>query len=191
MLGLPLLMAALAPSAADRPSELIGQTAPPLAADFALHGKPVTPADLKGKVVLLHFWALWCQPCRDDFNGLRDWQTRYRRQGLEVIGVTRYYRDFAFDKGRGRVVAAKAPLTAEQERAAVKEFAAHHRLGYCLLMLPGEEGRKVFAEYGAGRLPLTVVLDRDGKVRLVKVGTGKGNTEAVDRVLRELLVPHD
>jgi thiol-disulfide isomerase/thioredoxin len=191
MFRLPLILAALAPSSADRPAELLGQTAPPLAADFAVNGKPVTPADLMGKVVLLHFWALWCQPCRDDFPALRDWQTRYRRQGLEVIGVTRYYRDFAFDKGRGRVVAAKAPLTAEQERDTVKEFAAHYRLGYRLLMLPGEAGRKAFADYGAGRLPLTVVIDRDGKVRLVKVGAGKGNTEAVDRVLRELLVPHD
>ena len=106
-----------------------------------------------------------------------------------MIGVTRYYQDFAFRDGR--VVLADEKLTAEQERAMLKDFAAHHGLDYRLLLLPGEAGRKTFAEYGAARLPLTVVLDREGKVRLVKMGAGKGNAEAIERVLRELLPPRD
>jgi thiol-disulfide isomerase/thioredoxin len=189
MFRVPLLLALLLPGAADAPPELLGKPAPPLAADFALNGKITTPADLKGKVVLLHFWAVWCQPCRDNFPALRNWHNRYGRQGLEVIGVTRYYQEFAFRNGS--IVAADAKLTAEQERAMLKELAAHHQQGYRQLLLAGEDGRKAFDEYGAARLPLLVVIDREGKVRLVKRGSGKSNIEAVEGVLRDLLTSRD
>jgi peroxiredoxin len=178
-----LLLAALA---ADPGADLVGKPAPPLAGD-ALDGRPLRLADLDGKVVVLHFWALWCQPCRDCAADLRRLRERYRDRGAEVLAVTRYYEDFAYDKGTKRVVEAKAKLTREQERETLRDFAAAQRLEYRQLVLGGDAAREAFAAYGARRLPLTVVLDRRGQVRLVKVGAGKDVSEAVDRAVREAL----
>ena len=76
MFHVPLVMAALLPGAGEGPSGLVGKPAPLLAADIALHGTTAPLADLKGKVVLLHFWAVWCQPCRDSFPALRGIEIR-------------------------------------------------------------------------------------------------------------------
>jgi hypothetical protein len=106
---------------------------------------------------------------------------------VEVVGVTRYFEAFTFDKKAGRLGAAETPLSREQERAMLRDFAAHYHLSPRQLVLDGDAARRVLAEYGASRLPLTVLIDRQGQVRLVKVGAGKEVAESIDRVLGELL----
>ena len=67
---------------------LIGQPAPefPQAATW-LNSKPLTWASLRGKVVILDFWAEWCGPCRNDMPRLRDLNDAREANGLTVIGV--------------------------------------------------------------------------------------------------------
>src|SRR5438105_8677960 len=50
-------------------------------------GKDVKLADFKGKVLLLDFWATWCEPCKLEIPGFIDLYQKYNSQGLEVIGV--------------------------------------------------------------------------------------------------------
>src|SRR5262245_51876725 len=73
------------------PTALRGKDAPDISPDFALNGKKGTLADLKGKVVLIDFWAMWCPPCRAVFPKLTGLHNEYHKQGLEVLGLTTYY----------------------------------------------------------------------------------------------------
>ena len=53
-----------------------------------MFGRDVKLSDYRGKVVLLNFWATWCGPCLAEIPGFVDLQARYKKQGLEVVGVS-------------------------------------------------------------------------------------------------------
>src|SRR4051812_27563096 len=61
--------------------------APPFALQD-LSAKTVRLADLKGKIVLLNFWATWCPPCAAEMPDLEKWHTEYKDRGLVIVGVT-------------------------------------------------------------------------------------------------------
>jgi cytochrome c biogenesis protein CcmG, thiol:disulfide interchange protein DsbE len=77
------------------------QPAPPLIAT-ALDGQTFDLAKLRGKVVLVNFWASWCVPCRREMPVLDAFYRRYREQGLELIGISV---DFARDAAKMRKAA--------------------------------------------------------------------------------------
>ena len=77
------------------------QPAPPLVAT-ALDGQTFDLAKLRGKVVLVNFWATWCAPCRREMPVLDAFYRRYRGQGLELIGISV---DFARDSAKMRKAA--------------------------------------------------------------------------------------
>src|SRR5690606_7571287 len=52
-----------------------------------LNGSPVDLADLKGNLVAIHYWASWCEPCKQDMEQLRDLLARYGRKKFAVAGV--------------------------------------------------------------------------------------------------------
>jgi hypothetical protein len=78
--------AVLQPSGADKSEALVGKPAP----DFELkdlQGQSVKLADLRGKVVLLNFWATWCGPCRQEIPHLEKLYQTYKEKGLVILGV--------------------------------------------------------------------------------------------------------
>ncbi|HEY6187296.1 MAG TPA: TlpA disulfide reductase family protein [Pyrinomonadaceae bacterium] len=105
-----------------------------------LRGRTVRIGDYRGKVVLLNFWATWCPPCRAEMPALVRLQQQYRRQGLQVIGIT-------------------YPPT---ELSAVRRFIRSIGVNYPVLL--GAVETKAMFDTGE-TLPLTVVIDREGKIR--------------------------
>jgi len=109
-------------------------------ADFTLadlNGKSWTLKDLKGKVVLLNFWATWCPPCRKEMPDLEALYRRFGAEGLVILGVD------------------------DEEAEKVKPFIAQQGITYPVLLDPGRKVNTLFRIEG---IPKTFVYDRDGKI---------------------------
>ena len=123
----------------DFPEPQKGSVAPDFALKSVPDGKDVRLSSLRGKAVLVNFWATWCEPCKIEMPSLVDLQKKYGPQGLQIVGVAM---DDADDKE-------------------ISTFA--HKMGVNYMVLRGTE--KVGDLYGGiDRLPMTYYLDRSGKV---------------------------
>jgi peroxiredoxin len=111
-------------------------------ADFTLadlQGKSWTLKDLRGKVVLLNFWATWCPPCRKEMPDLEALYLKFK------------------DKDQGFVVLA----ISDEDAAKVSPFLAERNITYPVLLDPG---RKVNEQFQVEGIPKSFVYDRTGKL---------------------------
>ena len=109
-------------------------------ADFTLldlQGKPWHLRDLKGKVVLVNFWATWCPPCRKEMPDLQALYDKYKDQGFLVLSIS------------------------DEEAAKVSPFIAERKITYPVLLDPGRKINDAFIVEG---IPKSFVYDREGKM---------------------------
>jgi len=166
--------------------DLYGKAAPQIVG-VTVKGKAKKLSDFKGKVVLVDFWAVWCGPCIRTFPHLRDWQKQYGKEGLRIIGVSTYYQRVGFDKETGIPKQVARAMDEDQEKAMLKEFAFHHKLKHDLLLVPKGEYADVSKEYRIRGIPHAVLIDRQGMIRLVRVGATPQNAADLEAEIRKLL----
>jgi thiol-disulfide isomerase/thioredoxin len=117
------------------------------APDFSLKsfdGQEITLSQLKGKVVLLDFWATWCGPCKESIPHLIQLYKNYRESGFELVGMN-------VDKGDGE---------------AVRRFVKSMDIPYPIVTAPEE----VVRSYRVTGIPATFLIDKEGKIREKVVG---------------------
>ena len=166
--------------------EMVGQPAPEFDVETWVNAGDTTLDTLKGKVVLLDFWSVWCGPCIMTFPHLREWREEFHDQGFEIVGVTRYY-NYRWDEDAQR--ATRAPrgekVTPEEEQEMLKSFLDHHDLKHPTIITPKDSDMQ--SNFGVTGIPHVVLLDREGKVQLVKVGAGKQTSQEIHAKLVELI----
>ncbi|MBI3882344.1 MAG: TlpA family protein disulfide reductase [Verrucomicrobia bacterium] len=165
----------------QKQNSLIGQPAAPLSVTAWANGAPLTDASLKGRVVLLDFWAVWCGPCIATFPHLREWNEKFKDKGLTIIGLTRYY-NYAWKDGKA--ARDKETVAPEKELEMLGHFAKEHKLGH-VFGVQDERGLSDF--YGVTGIPQAVLIDRQGKVRLIRVGSGDANAHDIGEMIEKLL----
>lgn len=188
--ALVLVLGGVGPVAAadeDAHAALIDKPAPDLKGDFALNGKPTSLSDLKGKVVMLDFWAVWCGPCVSTFPHLIEWNKEYKDKGLEIVGITSYYQQVGFDKEAGKITRVKEKLTPKQEQEMLKDFVGHHKLTHLIMTLSPDDDDKVSKDYKIRFIPQVVLIDKKGNVRQVVVGSGEEKAKQVEETIKKLL----
>jgi peroxiredoxin len=141
----------------------VGTALGDLAPDFTLldtSGNPLTLSQLRGKVVLLDFWASWCIPCRVQLPDFRTVQEKYRDRGFIIVGISS---DFSIE--------------------AWKEYIRSEDLDW-LHVYDSKDSLSPYIRYDVTGIPRTWLLDRDGFV--VRSGLhGNQLDTAVAAVLQE------
>jgi peroxiredoxin len=102
-----------------------------------LKGKSWTLQSMHGKVVMVNFWATWCQPCRKEMPDLDAIYRKFKNQGFVILGIS------------------------DEEASKVKQLLAEQNVSYPILLDPG---RKVNEQLRVSGIPKTFVYDRDGNL---------------------------
>jgi thiol-disulfide isomerase/thioredoxin len=126
-----------------------------------LQNTDVKLTSLKGKVVLLDFWATWCGPCKIEIPWFIEFQQKYGKEGLQVVGVS-----------------------IDDTLAKLKPYVAQAKMNYLVLQgLDHDDMQDAFGPLFG--IPVTVVISRDGKVCGKHVGLS--SKDSFEREIKSLL----
>src|SRR5215510_12488468 len=147
MKSVVVAVALIALISAPLSAEIVKPAARKAAVDFSLpgrDGKAVKLSSLKGKVVLLDFWATWCTGCKVEIPWFIEFDKAYRAKGLAAVGV-------AMD---------------DEGFKTVEPYLKTHPIPYTIVA----GNLDAVGPYGIGALPVTVLIDRAGRVAARHVG---------------------
>lgn len=120
--------------------------------------------DLKGKVIVLDFWATYCPPCLQEIPHLNDLQAKYKDQGFEIIGLH---------------------VGGEEDRPRVPSFAERLKINYTLAT--PEDDLTGFVFQSDSTIPQTLILNREGKLVERFVGYDLKIKSQIDKAVEKTL----
>ena len=110
------------------------------------------PADLKGKVVLVDFWASWCAPCKASFPVMDELQKKYGTNGFVVVAIS-----------------------VDEKKAAMGKYLSKNPVAFVTLH---DSAQKLVAAADVATMPTSFLVDRTGKIRFVHTGFEPDKTKA-------------
>ena len=147
------------PSPTPTPAPQVGKPAP----DFQLpnlEGQAVSLSDLRGKPVFLNFWATWCGPCRHEMPFIQEIFEEWSDEGLVILAV---------DIG-------EAP-------SRVRDFIQSGNFSFPVLL---DTSQDVALEYNVRGIPTTFLIDKDGIIQVMKVGSFSSTAE-IEKSLSKIM----
>jgi peroxiredoxin len=124
-------------------------------------GQPVSIENYRGYVLVLDFFATWCQPCRESIPHLVELNRKYGKQGLQVLGMS----------------------ADEDGERLVKTFADEHRITYPIALA----GETTLADYGVRSVPVMLIIDKKGRVAEVFRGFTDEIGRSTEHLIKKLL----
>jgi cytochrome c biogenesis protein CcmG, thiol:disulfide interchange protein DsbE len=145
--------------AGEGSSKLTGNPGPDFSVS-SVSGAKVSLAALQGKVVIVDFWATWCEPCKKSFPKLEELNVKYKGQ-LEIVAISE-----------------------DDDKSGIPDFAKAHGGKFTLVW---DDGKELAKKWEPKNMPTTFVLDKKGVVRFVHQGYHDGEAEEIDKEIKSLL----
>ncbi len=147
-------------SAVESTHPLVGQSGPVFALDRVAGGS-FDMAKLRGKVVVVDFWATWCEPCKKSFPKLQELYVKYQASGIEIVGISE-----------------------DDEKTGIPEFTSTYGAKFPVVW---DSGKKVAGKWQPKSMPATFIVDRNGVVRFAHLGYHDGEEAEIEKEVKSLL----
>ena len=148
------------PSEAEAHHPLIGQIAPPFARERITGEGVVELAQFRERVVVVDFWATWCDPCKKSFPKLQELYAKYGTV-IEIVGISE-----------------------DDDKSGITEFAATYSAKFPLVW---DDGKKIAGKWQPKTIPATFVMDKSGVVRFAHLGYHDGEEAEIEKEVKSLL----
>ncbi len=153
-----LVLVFASPSYRQGEPSIAGSSAPEF--EFTLNGKPARIADLRGRVVVLNFWATWCPPCVEEMASLNKLHEKIAPRGALVLGIS-----------------------VDDDRAAYERFLGDHQIIFPTFRDPSKQ---IAERYGSSMYPETYIIGRDGRIARKIIGPQNWTSADLQQYIVEL-----
>lgn len=125
-----------------------------------LNGSTLKLSQLRGKVVLLDFWASWCEPCKKELPILAKMAPRLKQQGVEIVAVN-----------------------IDEKKENAESFIKSHAAGLTVVY---DKDKSIVGQYEPPKMPSSFVIDRNGVIRAINAGFDSGDEAKIEKQLTSI-----